>query len=96
MVKTWPFTIFLLKLGQQKEVRDYLTKYEIESDIIDKVVQHLKEDKWLDDRQYARNLIEANLLSGDKGPALLQQKIQQKGSQNLSFKKFLQTMIFQK
>lgn len=61
------------------EVRDYLTKYEIESGIIDKVVQHLKEDKWLDDRQYARNLIEANLLSGDKGPVLLQQKIQQKG-----------------
>ena len=28
-----------------------------------------------------------------KGPVLLQQKIQQKGSQNLSFKKFLQTMI---
>ena len=61
------------------EVRDYLTKYEIDSGIIDKVVQHLKEDKWLDDRQYARNLIEANLLSGDKSPALLQQKIQQKG-----------------
>ena len=67
------------KARTTKEVRDYLTKYEIESGIIDKVVQHLKEDKWLDDRQYARNLIEANLLSGDKGPALLQQKIQQKG-----------------
>ena len=67
------------KARTTKEVRDYLTKYEIDSGIIDKVVQHLKEDKWLDDRQYARNLIEANLLSGDKGPALLQQKIQQKG-----------------
>ena len=67
------------KARTTKEVRDYLTKYEIESGIIDKVVQHLKEDKWLDDRQYARNLIEANLLSGDKGPSLLQQKIQQKG-----------------
>ena len=72
MVKTWPFTIFPLKLGPQK-------KYEIDSEIIDKVVQHLKKEKWLDDRQYARNLIEANLLSGDKGPVLLQQKIQQKG-----------------
>lgn len=67
------------KARTTKEVRDYLTKYEIESEIIDKVVQHLKEEKWLDDRQYARNLIEANLLSGDKGPVLLQQKIQQKG-----------------
>ena len=67
------------KARTTKEVRDYLSKYEIESGIIDKVVQHLKEDKWLDDRQYARNLIEANLLSGDKGPLLLEQKIQQKG-----------------
>lgn len=67
------------KARTTKEVRDYLTKYEIDSIIIDKVVQHLTEEKWLDDRQYARNLIEANLLSGDKGPVLLQQKIQQKG-----------------
>ena len=67
------------KARTTKEVRDYLTKYEIESGIIDKVVHHLKEEKWLDDRQYARNLIEANLHTGDKGPALLQQKIQQKG-----------------
>ncbi len=74
MVKTWPFTIFLFKARTTKEVRDYLTKYEIDSGIIDKVVQHLKEDKWLDDRQYARNLIEANLLSGDKGPSLITTK----------------------
>ena len=67
------------KARTTKEVRDYLTKYEIDSIIIDKVVQHLTEEKWLDDRQYARNLIETNLLSGDKGPVLLQQKLQQKG-----------------
>ena len=79
MVKTWPLYHLSFKARTTKEVRDYLSKYEIESGIIDKVVQHLKEDKWLDDRQYARNLIEANLLSGDKGPVLLQQKIQQKG-----------------
>ncbi len=67
------------KARTTKEVRDYLTKYEIDSIIIDKVVQHLTEEKWLDDRQYARNLIETNLLSGDKGPVLLEQKLQQKG-----------------
>ena len=43
------------------------------------MVQHLKEDKWLDDRQYARNLIEANLLSGDKGPCLITTKNSTKG-----------------
>lgn len=67
------------KARTEKEVRDYLVKHEIDEKIIPQVIQALKEDKWLDDRQYARNLIEANLLSGDKGPLLLQQKIQQKG-----------------
>ena len=96
MVKTWPFTIFLFKARTTKEVRDYLTKYEIESGIIDKVVHHLKEDKWLDDRQYAKKPDRGQPPQWRYGPALLQQKIQQKGSQNLSFKKYLQTMIFQK
>ena len=67
------------KARTTKEVRDYLIKYEIDSEIIDKVVHHLTEEKWVDDRQYARNVIEANLLSGDKGPVLLEQKLQQKG-----------------
>ena len=67
------------KARTEKEVRDYLVKHEIDEKIIPQVIQALKEDKWLDDRQYARNLIEANLLSGDKGPLLLEQKIQQKG-----------------
>ena len=77
------------KARTTKEVRDYLTKYEIESIIIDKVIQHLTEEKWLDDRQYARNLIETNLLSGDKGPVLLQQKIHQKGIPKSVFQEIL-------
>ena len=60
------------------------------------MVQHLKEDKWLDDRQYARNLIEANLLSGDKGPVLLQQKIQQKGIPKYILQEILADYDFQK
>lgn len=67
------------KARTTKEVREYLSKYEIDGVIIDKVVKHLTEEKWIDDRQYTRNLIETNLLSGDKGPVLLEQKLQQKG-----------------
>ncbi len=67
----------------------------IESKFIDKVVQHLKKTSDLDDR-VCRNLIEANLLSGDE-ILLLEQKNSTKGiHKNLSFKKCLQTMIFQK
>ena len=39
----------------------------------------LKEDNWINDRQYACSIINANQLSGDKGPYVLAQKLSQKG-----------------
>lgn len=62
-----------------KEVRDYLTKHEIDESIIPKVIDNLKDDDWLDDERYARSFIESNLHSGDKGPYVLQQKLTLKG-----------------
>lgn len=62
-----------------KEVRDYLTKHEIDDSIISQVIANLKDDNWLDDERYARSFIESNLNSGDKGPYVLQQKLTLKG-----------------
>ena len=62
-----------------KEVRDYLTKHEIAAETIERVLANLKEDKWIDDRKYASSFIQSNLLSGDKGPFVLKQKLTQKG-----------------
>ncbi len=62
-----------------KEVRDYLTKYEISLDTIEKVLTILIKDNWIDDRQYAYSFIHSNLLSGDKGAFVLKQKLTQKG-----------------
>lgn len=62
-----------------KEVRDYLTEHEIDADIIDQVVDSLKADKWLDDRKYTETYLQGKLLSGDKGPYVLSQKLAQKG-----------------
>lgn len=67
------------KARTEREVRDYLTKHEILPAIIEKVVANLKEDKWIDDRQYATSIINANQLSGDKGGYMLVQKLSQKG-----------------
>lgn len=62
-----------------QEVRDYLTKHEIETGTIEQVLTNLKEDRWIDDRKYAESFIQSNLLSGDKGPFVLKQKLKQKG-----------------
>ncbi|ETI93572.1 MAG: Regulatory protein RecX, partial [Streptococcus sp. DORA_10] len=63
----------------EKEVRDYLIKHEIDEKIIPLVIQALKEDNWINDRQYAYTIINSNQLSGDKGSYMLIQKISQKG-----------------
>lgn len=67
------------KARTEQEVRDYLVKYEILSNMIEKIIQNLKEDKWIDDRQYATSIINANQLSGDKGAYMLVHKLSQKG-----------------
>ncbi|KJQ63940.1 recombination regulator RecX [Streptococcus oralis] len=67
------------KARTEKEVREYLDKYDIEDTIVSQVITNLKEDNWINDHQYAYSIINANQLSGDKGPYLLTQKLSQKG-----------------
>ena len=67
------------KARTEKEVKEYLKKYDIEDTIASQVIANLKEDNWINDHQYAYSIINANQLSGDKGPYLLTQKLTQKG-----------------
>lgn len=67
------------KARTEKEVREYLKKYDIDENIVSQVIANLKEDKWINDSQYAYASINANQLSGDKGPYVLTQKLAQKG-----------------
>ena len=56
------------KARTEKEAREYLKKYDINENIVSQVIINLKEDKWINDAQYAYAIINANQLSGDKGP----------------------------
>ena len=67
------------KARTEKEVIEYLKKYDIDENIISQVIANLKEDNWINDRQYAYTIVNANQLSGDKGPYSLLQKLSQKG-----------------
>ena len=51
----------------------------MEEETIVHVIDNLKKDNWLDDAKYAHAVINANLLSGDKGAYALKQKLIQKG-----------------
>ncbi|HFI0405985.1 TPA: recombination regulator RecX [Streptococcus suis] len=67
------------KQRTRKEVLDYLAKYEISGTPAQKIVANLEEDKWIDDKAYVETYIRQNGLSGDKGPAMLRQKLMAKG-----------------
>ena len=67
------------KARTEKEVREYLKKYDIEDTIASQVIANLKDENWINDRQYAYSIINSNQLSGDKGNYILIQKISQKG-----------------
>lgn len=67
------------KQRTKKEVSDYLHQHDIDSYYIPQILDQLEKENWLNDRQYAKNLIQQNALSGDKGPHSLTQKLSQKG-----------------
>ena len=67
------------KARTEKEVREYLKKYDLDEKITSQVIANLKEDNWINDHQYAYSIINANQLSGDKGLYVLAQKLSQKG-----------------
>ena len=56
----------------------------------------LKEDNWINDDQYAYAIINANQLSGDKGPYVLTQKLAQKGISKSSIEENLKEFDFRK
>lgn len=82
------------KARTEKEVREYLKKYDLDEKIISQVIANLKEDNWINDRQYAYSIINANQLSGDKGPYVLTQKLAQKGIAKSTIEEVLKDFDF--
>ncbi|MBP2622839.1 recombination regulator RecX [Streptococcus oricebi] len=82
------------KQRSKKEVRDYLVKHEISDKVLEQVLDKLSADRWIDDQKYSDSLIQSNLLSGDKGPYVLKQKLSQKGIKRSIIDKSLESHDF--
>lgn len=67
------------KQRTKKEVLDYLKKYEIKEANAIKIIAALEEERWIDDKSYVETYVRQNGLNGDKGPALIRQKLITKG-----------------
>ncbi len=78
----------------EKQVRDYLTQHDINNATIQEVVDSLKQEKWLDDKQLAKDIINQQATSGDKGPFYLKQKLIQKGIASTTISDLLESTDF--
>ncbi|VTS16298.1 regulatory protein RecX [Streptococcus pseudoporcinus] len=63
----------------KKQVIDYLHKNDIDKTTIDHIVNDLEANHWIEDTKYIETYLRQNILSGDKGPHVLKQKLLQKG-----------------
>lgn len=74
----------------EKEIRDYLAKKKADPEIIDAIVQRLKEQKFLNDETFARSWVLSRARLKPKGKMLLQIELRQKGIADEIIKKVLQ------
>lgn len=67
------------RLRSEKEVRQHLKEKEATPDTIEKTIQKLKEQKYLDDQIYGDSFVRTAATISQKGPGVLKQEMKLKG-----------------
>lgn len=83
------------KQRTEKEVIKYLQQHDIDSKIIPQIIDNLKSEDWINDKNYVQSFIQQNLNTGDKGPYVIKQKLLQKGIKSKIIESELQAINFQ-
>lgn len=67
------------QLRTEKEIAAYLKEKEIGAEDIQKICQYLKNQRLIDDVQYAKSYLQTALRLNDKGPTVIANKLKAKG-----------------
>lgn len=78
----------------QKQVYDYLKKHDLENTIIQKIIEELIKENWINDQKYVESFLRQNMTNGDKGPQLIKQKLMQKGISDKIIEKVISEVEF--
>jgi len=62
-----------------KEMKDYLKKKEVEDEHIPIVIDRLKREKLLDDKEFAQMFVQTRINTSSKGPLLIKKELIEKG-----------------
>lgn len=68
-----------LRNRSQKEIHDYLQKKNADEEIIEKIINKLLEQKFLDDEKFARSWVLSRARTKPKGKTVLKMELRQKG-----------------
>ncbi|HLS23583.1 MAG TPA: recombination regulator RecX [Pseudogracilibacillus sp.] len=67
------------RMRTEREMRLYLQKKELESFVIDKVIERLYKEKLIDDQAFANAFVNDRIERSSKGPQLIEQELREKG-----------------
>src|SRR5699024_11810536 len=77
------------RMRSEREMRTFLQKKEIAPAVIDEVIKKLKEEKFLDDLQYAQAFVRDRANRSSKGPNVVRKELQQRGIHEATITKAL-------
>lgn len=67
------------RMRSEKEIRDYLTKKEIDDEKINEVIPRLVKEGYIDDQEFANALVKTRINTSSKGPILVKKELLEKG-----------------
>lgn len=67
------------RMRSEKEIRTYLMDKEIDDEKIEYVVKRLKEENYLNDKEFAIALVRTRIQTSSKGPLLVKKELYEKG-----------------
>ncbi|CDQ20385.1 regulatory protein [Halobacillus karajensis] len=67
------------RMRSEKEVRDYLKDKETDPEHIEEIMRRLKNERLLDDQEFANSLVRTRIMTSSKGPLLLKKELLEKG-----------------
>lgn len=67
------------RMRTKKEIYDYLVKKEVDEEQISTIMEHLEQEKLVNDQQFAENFVQTRIHTTSKGPRMVEQELKEKG-----------------
>lgn len=67
------------RMRTEREIYDYLTKYDALPEQVTKIMERLKKERLVDDEEFAKLFVQSRLRTSLKGPKLIQQELRDRG-----------------